>query len=347
MENAILVGTHSLDELRELAVSAGARIIDEVIQRRDRPDSATYIGKGKVEELREQVLLEGVAVVIFDEELSPSQARNLEEALDVKVVDRTGLILDIFSRRARTKEGKLQVELAQLEYRLTRLAGYREYLSRLGGGIGTRGPGETKLEMDRRQIRHRIGTLKKEIEQIRKHRQLHRERRRRDRLPLVSLVGYTNAGKSTLFRALSKENTLVSRRLFSTLDTLIRRIQLGRNFSILISDTVGFIRKLPHQLVSAFRATLEEVVEADLILHVIDVSDPAYEEKREVVLKVLEEIGAGNHPMLAVYNKIDLVPELNPDRKFESDGIYVSAETGEGLYELVEKISQEVSAVRA
>jgi len=347
LENAILVGTHSLDELRELAVSAGARIIDEVIQRRDRPDSATYIGKGKVEELREQVLLEGVAVVIFDEELSPSQAKNLEEALDVKVVDRTGLILDIFSRRARTKEGKLQVELAQLEYRLTRLAGYREYLSRLGGGIGTRGPGETKLEMDRRQIRHRIGTLKKEIEQIRKHRQLHRERRRRDRLPLVSLVGYTNAGKSTLFRALSKENTLVSRRLFSTLDTLIRRIQLGRNFSILISDTVGFIRKLPHQLVSAFRATLEEVVEADLILHVIDVSDPAYEEKREVVLKVLEEIGAGNHPMLAVYNKIDLVPELNPDRKFESDGIYVSAETGEGLYELVEKISQEVSAVRA
>src|SRR2546427_4316880 len=347
MENAILVGTHALDELRELAASAGARIIDEVIQRRDRPDPATFIGKGKVEELREQVVLEGVDLVIFDDELSPSQARNLEEALDIKVVDRTGLILDIFARRARTKEGKLQVELAQLEYRLTRLAGYREYLSRLGGGIGTRGPGETKLEMDRRQIRQRIGTLKKEIEQIRKHRQLHRERRRRDRLPLVSLVGYTNAGKSTLFRALSKENTLVSRRLFSTLDTLIHRIQLGQNFPILISDTVGFIRKLPHQLVSAFRATLEEVVESDLIVHVIDVSDPAYEEKREVVLKVLEEIGAGNHPMLTVYNKIDLVPELNPDRKFESDGIYVSAETGEGLYELVEKISQEVSAVRA
>ncbi len=342
LENAILVGTHALDELRELAVSAGARIIDEVIQRRDRPDPATFIGKGKVEELREQVLLEGVDVVIFDDELSPGQARNLEVALDVKVVDRTGLILDIFGRRARTKEGKLQVELAQLEYRLTRLAGYRDYLSRLGGGIGTRGPGETKLEMDRRQIRHRIGTLKREIEQIRKHRQLHRERRRRDRLPLVSLVGYTNAGKSTLFRALSKENTLVSRRLFSTLDTLIRRIQLGRSFSILISDTVGFIRKLPHQLVSAFRATLEEVVEADLILHVIDVSDPAYEQKREVVLKVLEEIGAGNHPMLTVYNKIDLV-----DREFDRDGIYVSAVTGEGLQELVERISQQVSPVRA
>src|SRR3989440_4366747 len=319
MENAILVGTHALDELRELAASAGARIIGEVIQHRDRPDPSTYIGKGKVEELRELVLVEGVDVVIFDEELSPSQAKNLEEALDVKVVDRTGLILDIFGRRARTKEGKLQVELAQLEYRLTRLAGYREYLSRLGGGIGTRGPGETKLEMDRRQIRHRIATLKKEIEQIRKHRQLHRERRRRDQLPLVSLVGYTNAGKSTLFRALSKEDTLVSSRLFSTLDPLIRRIQLGRNFPVLISDTVGFIRKLPHLLVEAFRATLEEVVEADLILHVIDASDPDHEDKKEVVHGVLREIGAGNHPMLTVYNKIDLVPELNRGR--ESDGI--------------------------
>src|SRR6516164_1768015 len=313
MENAILVGHQSLHELRELATSAGARIIDEVVQRRERPDPATFIGKGKVEELREQVLLEGVDVVIFDDELSPGQARNLEEALETKVVDRTGLILDIFARRARTKEGKLQVELAQLEYRLTRLAGYREYLSRLGGGIGTRGPGETKLEMDRRQIRHRISTLKRDIEQMRKHRQLHRERRRRDQLPLVSLVGYTNAGKSTLFRALSKEDTLVSKRLFSTLDTLIRRIQLGGNCPVLISDTVGFIRKLPHQLVSAFRATLEEVVEADLILHMIDASDPDHEEKREVVLDVLKDIGAGDHPRLTVYNKADLLDGGAPD----------------------------------
>src|SRR5215468_1322138 len=307
MESAILVGNHSLDELRELAVSAGARVIDEVVQRRERPDPATYIGKGKVEELREEVLIEGVDVVIFDEELSPSQAKNLEEILETKVVDRTGLILDIFARRARTKEGKLQVELAQLEYRLTRLAGYREYLSRLGGGIGTRGPGETKLEMDRRQIRNRISTLKREIHDIRKHRQLHRQRRRREQLPLVSLVGYTNAGKSTLFRALSKEDTLVSSRLFSTLDTLIRRIQVGKNLPILVSDTVGFIRKLPHQLVSAFRATLEEVVEADLILHVIDVSDNDREEKRQVVLEVLGEIGAGDHPRFTVYNKADLL----------------------------------------
>jgi GTP-binding protein HflX len=341
MESAILVGQHSLDELRELAVSAGARVIDEVVQRRERPDPATYIGKGKVEELREEVVIEGVDVVIFDEELSPSQAKNLEEALETKVVDRTGLILDIFARRARTKEGKLQVELAQLEYRLTRLTGHREYLSRLGGGIGTRGPGETKLEMDRRQIRHRIATLRRDIEQIRKHRQLHRERRRRDQLPLVSLVGYTNAGKSTLFSALSKEETLVSRRLFSTLDTLIRRIQLGKNFPILISDTVGFIRNLPHQLVSAFRATLEEVVEADLILHVIDVSDPDREEKRQVVLDVLKEIGAGDHPTLTVYNKADLLNAVAPE-----DGVLVSATAGDGLNELLDKIVQHVSPVR-
>ncbi len=342
MENAILVGCHSVDELRELATSAGARVIDEVIQSRRRPDPATYIGKGKVEELRDQILIEGVDVVIFDDELSPSQHKNLEVMLDTKVVDRTGLILDIFSRRARTKEGKLQVELAQLNYRLTRLAGYRDYLSRLGGGIGTRGPGETKLEMDRRQIRHRIATLRRDIEQIRKHRQLHRERRRRDQLPLVSLVGYTNAGKSTLFRALSKEDTLVSNRLFSTLDTLIRRIQLGGNFPVLISDTVGFIRKLPHLLVSAFRATLEEVVEADLILHVIDASDPDHEEKERVVWDVLREIGAGDHPRLTVYNKMDLVNEDSDFSASESDALCVSAVTGKNLNRLVDEI---VSAV--
>jgi GTPase len=342
MESAILVGTRDLAELRELAKSAGARIIDEVIQRREKPDPATFIGKGKVEELREEALEERVDLVIFDDELSPSQAKNLEEALETKVVDRTGLILDIFSRRARTKEGKLQVELAQLEYRLTRLAGHRDYLSRLGGGIGTRGPGETKLEMDRRQIRHRIGTLKRDIGQIRKHRQLHRERRRREQLPLVSLVGYTNAGKSTLFRALSKEETLVSSRLFSTLDTLIRRIQLGRNFPILISDTVGFIRKLPHQLVSAFRATLEEVVEADLILHVIDVADPDREEKKLVVLDVLREIGAGDHPILTVYNKADLLH----DQPVPDDGILISAAAGVGLDNLISEIVDHVSPVR-
>jgi GTPase len=356
MENAILVGTGPLDELRELATSAGARVIDEVIQHRDRPDPATYIGKGKVEEVREQILIEGVDVVIFDDELSPGQAKNLELALDTKVVDRTGLILDLFGRRARTKEGQLQVELAQLTYRLTRLAGYRDYLSRLGGGIGTRGPGETKLEMDRRQVRKRISTLKREIEQIRKHRQLHRERRRREQLPLVSLVGYTNAGKSTLFRALSREDTLVSSRLFSTLDTLIRRIQLARNVPVLVSDTVGFIKKLPHQLVSAFRATLEEVVEADLILHVIDVSDPDREAKRQIVLDVLGEIGAIGHPMITVYNKADLASQPRPSPAApllplpgtaarNSDEFLVSAVTGEGLEALVQEIVHRVSPV--
>src|SRR5438046_6455860 len=341
MESAILVGTHALAALRELAVSAGARIIDEVIQHRDRPDPATFIGKGKVEELHEEVVVEGVDVVIFDHELSPGQAKNLEEALDTKVVDRTALILDIFARRARSKEGKLQVELAQLEYRLTRLAGYRDYLSRLGGGIGTRGPGETKLEMDRRQIRHRISTLKREIEQIRKQRQLHREHRRREHLPLVSLVGYTNAGKSTLFRALSREDTLVSSRLFSTLDTLIRRIQLGKQLPILISDTVGFIRRLPHQLVSAFRATLEEVVQADLIVHVIDVSDPDRDEKEQVVLGVLQDIGAGGARTVTVYNKADLLDAGAP-----AAGLLVSAVTGEGLDRLLDEIVHNVSPVR-
>ena len=346
MENAILVGFNELHELRELAATAGARIVGEVIQHRQRPDPATYIGKGKVEELRELVLEEGVDVVIFDAELSPSQASNLEEALDTKIVDRTGLILDIFARRARTKEGKLQVELAQQNYRLTRLAGHSTYLSRLGGGISTRGPGETKLEMDRRQIRHRIGALGREVEHIRKHRQLHRERRRRDGLPLVSLVGYTNAGKSTLFRALSKEETLVSNRLFSTLDTLIRRIQLGGSYPVLISDTVGFIRKLPHQLVSAFRATLEEVVEADLILHVVDVSDPDRDEKYQVVLDVLREIGAGDHPQLTVYNKADLLRPDDPLPRMRSNELVVSATTGQGLDKLLEAIVQEMEAVK-
>ncbi|HET9215476.1 MAG TPA: GTPase HflX [Terriglobia bacterium] len=342
VENAILVGHSALDELRELAVSAGARVLDEMIQLRRRPDPATYIGKGKVEELKESVLTEGADVVIFDAELSPTQARNLEEALETKVVDRTGLILDIFARRARTKEGHLQVELAQLNYRLTRLTGHSDYLSRLGGGIGTRGPGETKLEMDRRKIRHRIATLRRDIEGIRKHRQLHRERRRRDRLPMVSLVGYTNAGKSTLFRALSKEETLVSSRLFSTLDTLIRRIRLGGQRPVLISDTVGFIRKLPHQLVSAFRATLEEVVESDLILHVVDASDSERSDKQATVLEVLNEIGAGDHARFTVYNKVDLLGPDDPLPLLKSNEFVVSAVTGQGLDELVERVVTEV-----
>jgi GTP-binding protein HflX len=284
------------------------------------------------------VLEQKIDVVIFDDELTPSQAQNLEESLETKVIDRTGLILDIFARRAQTREGKLQVELAQWNYRLSRLAGGRSYLSRLGGGIGTRGPGETKLEMDRRQIRHRIAVLGREIEGIRKHRQLHRDRRRRDRQPLVSLVGYTNAGKSTLFQALSGENTVVSSRMFSTLDPLIRKIRLGGKYPVLISDTVGFIRKLPHQLVSAFRATLEEVVQADLILHVIDASDEDRERKREVVLDVLKEIGASANPVLTVYSKADLLSDDDARAPRRSNDTLVSARTGAGLDVLIEEI---------
>ena len=343
-EAAILIGTDdaTMPELRELALTAGARIVGESIQHRTRPDPATYIGKGKIEELRLAVLADDVSVVIVDDELSPGQSRNIEEAVNARVVDRTGLILDIFAARARTREGKLQVELALLNYQLTRLSGSSVHLSRLGGGIGTRGPGETKLEMDRRSIRTRIAVLRREIEQIRKHRSLHRERRKKDQLPLVSLVGYTNAGKSTLFAALSKEDTLVSSRLFSTLDTLIRRIKLGGACPVLISDTVGFIRKLPHQLVSAFRATLEEVVQADLILHVIDASDPDRIEKRRVVLEVLEDIGAGDHPRLTVYNKIDLISPEDSPPAIQSHELCVSAVTGQGLPELVAEIEREV-----
>jgi GTP-binding protein HflX len=300
------------------------------------------LAKGKIEELRLAVLADDVSVVIVDDELTPGQARNIEEAIDARVVDRTGLILDIFAARARTKEGKLQVELALLSYQLTRLSGSSVHLSRLGGGIGTRGPGETKLEMDRRGIRTRIAVLKREIEQIRKHRSLHRERRKKDRLPLVSLVGYTNAGKSTLFAALSGEDTLVSSRLFSTLDTLIRRIKLGGETSVLISDTVGFIRKLPHQLVTAFRATLEEVVESDLIIHVIDASDPDRMEKRRVVLEVLEGIGAGDHARLTVYNKIDQISPGDALPVLQSGELSVSAVTGQGLTELVAEIVHQV-----
>ena len=339
MEKALLVGITALDELRELADSAGARVIGEVIQNRNRPDPATYLGKGKVFELRDRIVAESADIVIFDDELSPSQQKNIEEIIEAKVVDRPGLILEIFSKRARTREGNLQVELAQLNYRLTRLTGYRDYLSRLGGGIGTRGPGETKLEMDRRQIRKRIATLKGEIDQIRQHRRLHRERRRRENLPLVSLVGYTNAGKSTLFRALTREReTLVSNRLFSTLDPLIRRIKLGGRHQVLISDTVGFIRKLPHLLVDAFRATLEEVVEADLVLHVVDASDPDHEDKKKVVLQVLGEIGAADHTRLTVYNKMDL---LGLDVDFPvltSNELMVSAVNGDGLDRLIDEI---------
>jgi GTP-binding protein HflX len=344
MENAILVGFQSLDELRELAEAAGGHVVKEVVQHRTKPDASFFVGKGKAHQLRDDVLAEDADVVIFDDGLSPAQMRNLETLLEVKVIDRTGLILDIFARRASTREGKLQVELAQLNYHLSHLAGRSDWLSRLGGGIGTRGPGETKLEVDRRRVRERIARLKREIEQIRKHRQLHRSRRRRSKQQVVSLVGYTNAGKSTLFRCLSREDTLVSSRVFSTLDTVVRRIHLGGRTSVLVSDTVGFIRKLPHELVTAFRATLEEVVESDLILHVVDVSDPGYLDKMSAVLEVLRDIGCGDQPILTVYNKSDIA-EIPP---VPGEGeVLLSALKDEGIDELKDVLLSELTHTHA
>jgi len=319
VERAILVGLdlagatdwsveESLAELGELARTAGAEVVSQVIQRRQLPDRATLIGQGKVDEVAQLVWSLDADLVIFDDELSPVQHRNLEDALQVKVLDRTELILDIFAQRARSKEGKLQVELAQLQYLLPRLAGKGHELSRLGGGIGTRGPGETKLEADRRRIRQRISALRRELEDVIAQRDLLRQERVRNRIPVVALVGYTNAGKSTLFNALvGNEEVYTADQLFATLDPTMRAIELDDARKIIISDTVGFIRKLPHHLVAAFRGTLEEVVEADLLLHVIDVSEPNFEDRMDAVNEVLQELGAVGKPTITVFNKADLL----------------------------------------
>ncbi|HEY7924621.1 MAG TPA: GTPase HflX, partial [Vicinamibacteria bacterium] len=295
----------SLDELAQLAASAGARVVGQELQERSRRDPATLIGRGKVGEVKARCALEKVELVLFDEELSPAQQRNLEKEIERKTLDRTQLILDIFARRARTREGRLQVELAQLDYLLPRLAGRGVLLSRLGGGIGTRGPGETKLETDRRRIRQRIQSVRREIEHVRRERLTRREARARREAPVVALVGYTNAGKSTLFNALTRGGAAVSDQLFMTLDPLVRKVRLGPGRELMLVDTVGFVRKLPHSLVAAFRATLEEVVEADLLLHVVDASSDGVEEREAAVNGVLEEIGAGERPSLLVLNKAD------------------------------------------
>lgn len=354
-ERALICGTHrssrereaaavSLDEMRQLAESAGAEILDVFSQERKRPDSATFFGSGKVEELKAIVEEKGVTVLMVDAELSPVQVRNLEAALGLKVLDRTELILDIFAQRARSREGRLQVELAQLQYLMPRLTGKGVALSRLGGGIGTRGPGETKLETDRRRIRVRVAVLKEGIEHVRRERGTRREGRRRRAEPVVSLVGYTNAGKSSLFRALTGEAKVeVSDRLFMTLDPLMRGVRLGDHANIVLVDTVGFIRSLPHSLVAAFRATLEEVVEADLVLHVVDGHDPEMAKKEKAVREVLEEIGADEAPnRLVVINKIDGADEaarmsLRADRP---EAVQVSALTGEGLEALKRRIAE-------
>jgi GTP-binding protein HflX len=297
----------SLDELAELATSAGAEILDRVMQTRPAPEAATLIGQGKVEELAAAVLSTEADVVIFDQDLSPTQQRNLEKALATKVIDRTQLILDIFASRARTREGRLQVELAQLNYLLPRLAGRGVQMSRLGGGIGTRGPGETQLETDRRRIAKRIKKVEDELEGVRGGRALHRRRRSAVPLATLALAGYTNAGKSTLFNRLTRASVLADAKMFATLDPTVRPLVLPSRRRVLMSDTVGFIRNLPTTLVKAFRATLEEVNEAALILHVVDASSPTAPEHTAHVLKVLAEIGAHEVPQILVLNKVDLL----------------------------------------
>jgi GTP-binding protein HflX len=296
----------SVEELAALADTAGVEVVDSIMQNLEKPDNRLFVGKGKAQEIKELAEQTGATTAIFDQELSGSQVRNLEETLDMKIIDRTQLILDIFAGRAKTREGILQVELAQLSYLLPRLSGQSKNLSRLGGGIGTRGPGETKLETDRRHIRDRITELKRQLETVMAHRTLHRERRRKAGVVQVALVGYTNAGKSTLMRQLTEADVLVEDKLFATLDPTSRNLILPSGKEIILTDTVGFIQNLPHDLVAAFRATLEEATEADLLLHVVDTSSPMRERQQHVVGEVLQELGAGGKPMLIVYNKIDL-----------------------------------------
>ena len=354
MEQALLVNVHltqgrfqdswpaeeSAREMAELVRSSGVTVLESIVVNKDRPTPAHLVGSGKVQELHQRSHALGANVVIFSEDLSPIQQRNLEELLEMKVIDRTQLILDIFAQRAKSQEGKGQVELAQLQYLLPRLAGTSTELSRLGGGIGTRGPGEQKLEMDRRRIRERISRLKKELQEVHRRRGVARQKRHDEDVPTIALVGYTNVGKSTLMNALTGTGTTAENRLFTTLDPLTRRLILPNHQPIVLADTVGFIHRLPHHLVEAFQATLEEVVGAHLLLHVMDVSHPMLEEQSSAVNEVLGMLQAEEKPILSVFNKID---RLDSDtlRRFERrypEAVFVSAQTGAGLSGLVDRL---------
>ncbi|MFO1513623.1 MAG: GTPase HflX [Verrucomicrobiota bacterium] len=340
----------SLDELGELAETAGGEIIGEGTQKVETPNAATYIGKGKADEFAKFCAENTVDTVIFDDELSPAQTRNLEKIFEVKILDRTALILDIFSQRARTREGKLQIELAQLQHLLPRLTRFWGHLSRQKGGIGMRGgEGESQLEADRRKVSERIDRITRDLDTVRRQRETQRAGRQRSQWPLASIVGYTNAGKSTLLNKLTGADVLAKDILFATLDPTTRRLRLPTNQNILLTDTVGFIRKLPHGLVESFKATLEEVVQADLLLHVVDVSHPQVDEQIAAVNSVLGELGAGDKATLMVFNKVDQLNGANPLARLHElypNSVAISARTGEGVAELLSEISTQIRPER-
>ena len=349
-ERVILVGVQlsdgddtqaSLDELQELADTAGAVTVGRIVQNREKPHPGTYLGKGKIEELKELIWETEATGIICDDELSPAQLNNLSSLLDAKVMDRTLIILDIFANRATTREGKIQVELAQLKYRAARLVGLRDSLSRLGGGIGTRGPGETKLEVDRRRVHDRISWLKGELKDVERHREVTRQKRMDNHVPVVAIVGYTNAGKSTLLNTLTDAGILAEDQLFATLDPTTRTLELPGGESVLMTDTVGFIRKLPHHLIEAFKSTLEEAKYADIILHVVDCSNPQADTQMHVVYETLKSLGVNDKVMLTLFNKCDRPGCDTSIRDFQADHILkISAAPGQGLDDVKELLAK-------
>lgn len=349
-ERVILVGVQaddnedtekSLDELEELAQTAGAETVGRIIQNREQIHPGTYVGKGKLDEIKSLLWETDATGIICDDELSPAQLGNLQDALDTKVMDRTLIILDIFAERASTNEGKIQVELAQLKYRQSRLVGLGKSLSRLGGGIGTRGPGEKKLEMDRRLIKGRIAQLNRELKDVKRHREVTREQRSRNHIPVVAIVGYTNAGKSTLLNRLTGASVLEEDKLFATLDPTTRGLKLPSGQEVLLTDTVGFIRKLPHHLIEAFKSTLEEAKYADMILHVVDVSNPQMDEQMYTVYETLQNLDVKDKVVITAFNKQDRLTEVPIIRDFKADHIVnISARTGQGLDDLQSVIEQ-------